>query len=507
MERWREMFRGADIYDVIRNAILIAGADSPRELLRRRQGIIEWLFAVAPVTVPVPAPLACGRVVDGAGNRLPPAAIPDGGGHHHDDNDGNFAAAEAQTSLIDQQILEALYDEIEEDTQVINEVLRIKDILINYKEQSVDTLFDGLRRLQLMRLSISVLKSTQIAEAVAPLNKHRSPVICKIARDLAKGWKGVAADWVGPSSANADTSPDISNPSTVEDDFGLPTPPMDVGAFFLPQSAAEQYVSEFLHKADDDDDESLIPNAKNDCGFGGYKMEIAKPVANMDENILRKGKDLSRQHGPPMRQANLQMKLVDPNVNTISKIHGLPTKQTPPLRQTNLQLGKTQGPRLHIKPASRFSIVTTKPNKPTHSQYTSRSQFSEETQNKYGLGTKPKQAQHHAIAITEQRPIAVVRKPLPDHKLERQATILEGCKVGIGKRNNTDIADLRLEATKRKLNDAYQEAENKKRKRCVQYVDMHDVIPNLQQRKATTTSTKQRRNRPNDRFSVSRSRK
>uniref|UniRef100_A0A0D3EMH7 Uncharacterized protein n=1 Tax=Oryza barthii TaxID=65489 RepID=A0A0D3EMH7_9ORYZ len=71
-------------------------------------------------------------------------------------------------------------------------------------------------------------------------------------------------------------------------------------------------------------------------------------------------------------------------------------------------------------------------------------------------------AQHHAIAITEQHPIAIVRKPLPDHvsKLERQATILEGCKVGIGKRNNTDIADLRLEATKRKLNDAYQEAEN-----------------------------------------------
>uniref|UniRef100_A0A0D9Y6V8 Uncharacterized protein n=1 Tax=Oryza glumipatula TaxID=40148 RepID=A0A0D9Y6V8_9ORYZ len=77
------------------------------------------------------------------------------------------------------------------------------------------------------------------------------------------------------------------------------------------------------------------------------------------------------------------------------------------------------------------------------------------------------EAQHHAIAITEQHPIAIVRKPLPDHvsKLERQATILEGCKVGIGKRNNTDIADLhiadlRLEATKRKLNDAYQEAEN-----------------------------------------------
>uniref|UniRef100_A0A0E0MUS0 Uncharacterized protein n=1 Tax=Oryza rufipogon TaxID=4529 RepID=A0A0E0MUS0_ORYRU len=92
-------------------------------------------------------------------------------------------------------------------------------------------------------------------------------------------------------------------------------------------------------------------------------------------------------------------------------------------------------------------------------QFTAKKYVSE---NKHGLGTKPKQAQHHAIAITEQHPIAIVRKPLPDHvsKLERQATILEGCKVGIEKRNNTDIADLRLEATKCKLNDAYQEAEN-----------------------------------------------
>uniref|UniRef100_A0A0E0FK78 Uncharacterized protein n=1 Tax=Oryza nivara TaxID=4536 RepID=A0A0E0FK78_ORYNI len=90
-------------------------------------------------------------------------------------------------------------------------------------------------------------------------------------------------------------------------------------------------------------------------------------------------------------------------------------------------------------------------------QFTAKKYVSE---NKHGLGTKPKQAQHHAIAITEQHPIAIVRKPLPDHvSLERQSNNIRRLQ-GIEKRNNTDIADLRLEATKRKLNDAYQEAEN-----------------------------------------------
>lgn len=43
----------------------------------------------------------------------------------------------------------------------------------------------------------------------------------------------------------------------------------------------------------------LIHYAENDCGYG-YKMEIAQPITNVDENIVYKWQDLSGQHEPPI---------------------------------------------------------------------------------------------------------------------------------------------------------------------------------------------------------------
>uniref|UniRef100_A0A0D3EMH6 Uncharacterized protein n=1 Tax=Oryza barthii TaxID=65489 RepID=A0A0D3EMH6_9ORYZ len=57
------------------------------------------------------------------------------------------------------------------DTQVNNKALRIKDIIMNYKEKAI---------------YLTIYLSTQTVEVVPPLNKHRSPVICKIAHDLAE---------------------------------------------------------------------------------------------------------------------------------------------------------------------------------------------------------------------------------------------------------------------------------------------------------------------------------
>uniref|UniRef100_A0A0D9UZS4 TFIIS N-terminal domain-containing protein n=1 Tax=Leersia perrieri TaxID=77586 RepID=A0A0D9UZS4_9ORYZ len=241
MGRWREMFRGADIYDVIRNAILIAAADSPRELHRRRQGIVELLFAVAPVSTSSLADKgkATAPQAGGSTTRRRSSA----GKRKRSDEDA--AAAGNAPSKFKQHAVEKLLDEIDEDTDVLNEVLRIKEILINYKEQSEETLFDGLRRLELMRLSLAALKSTEIIGAVVPLGKHRSPVICDLVQKLKTCWKGTASDWVTATS-KLDTSPNnTSKPYVVEGDSALPTPPMDMGAFFLfTWSTAEQYVSE-----------------------------------------------------------------------------------------------------------------------------------------------------------------------------------------------------------------------------------------------------------------------
>ncbi|KAK4346096.1 hypothetical protein RND71_036272 [Anisodus tanguticus] len=53
---------------------------------------------------------------------------------------------------------EALSDEIEEESQTVGEVLRIKKIIDNNQEESDSNIYESLRRLQLMALSVATLK-------------------------------------------------------------------------------------------------------------------------------------------------------------------------------------------------------------------------------------------------------------------------------------------------------------------------------------------------------------
>ncbi|KAL5220500.1 hypothetical protein ABZP36_025213 [Zizania latifolia] len=385
LDKWRKLFRGADIYDVIDNAILIAGADSPKKLRRRRDDILQLLFAVTrvpslagnPSNAAAAAAAAaggqlqlsrlggarrksekkskearCAAAAEARGQKteddidvelkegefVPDLAASDnGGGPFHDSSNGDNAAAAAAVddeapSLIDQhmaEMVQTLAVEIEEESEQINEVLRIKDVLMNYKEMSVDTLFDCLRRLQLMRLSVEKLKSTEILSAVAQLKNHRSPNICELVSTLTDGWKGVAGDWVNAMSTTiasnkSDTSSNMLNPSaaegllnqyTVEDDFGLPIPPMDVGAFLLTQSAAMEHVSELLLGLDDDG--NVMPgvesngNALCDSQNNGTRISNAAPDA----------------HVSPKQQTEALQPLTKDDENKLHNRQDLPTKR------------------------------------------------------------------------------------------------------------------------------------------------------------------------------------
>jgi hypothetical protein len=77
---------------------------------------------------------------------------------------------------------EALTDELEAESQAIAEVLRIKEILRHKEDEPESVLFESLRRLELMGMSMNILESTAIGKAVNPLRKHGS----KKVRDLAK---------------------------------------------------------------------------------------------------------------------------------------------------------------------------------------------------------------------------------------------------------------------------------------------------------------------------------
>jgi cobalamin biosynthesis protein CobT len=196
LDRWRDFFRGAGagICDVIENAILVAAADAPRELLHRRDRIAERLFttlrrdaappsfgsAAASTTPATPVEEDKGSVrrvaekeckVDSSSN-----GAHGGGGHGHgdedddsdsdderlrraaasnyghsyddDDEDDDQQQEDEQQHAADDteegkeeedheaEELEALTNEIDEESQIVGEVIRIKELLL-HKEDHV----------------------------------------------------------------------------------------------------------------------------------------------------------------------------------------------------------------------------------------------------------------------------------------------------------------------------------------------------------------------------------
>ncbi|XP_020406359.1 probable mediator of RNA polymerase II transcription subunit 26b [Zea mays] len=275
LEPWRELFRDRDIYDVISKAILVAATDSPQEFRRRRDGIVEQIYT-AP-TVPVPQGRAAGErsgraalEVSDKGSKVASCTVvapADEGNNskkkgtaaaHHQHANGNGDSADTDAfGASGMDWLQSLAEEMDAETQQIDEVLRIKEILLNHHELSSDTLFDSLRRLQLMQLTADKIKSTEIGGAIAAMRKHKSHKIRMLVHKIVKDWKAIVDDWVAATKATMDSGSnkhmDTSDTVSTEDG-GLATPPMDIGALYLVSHGTEiQNVSEFLHGMDDDD--------------------------------------------------------------------------------------------------------------------------------------------------------------------------------------------------------------------------------------------------------------
>jgi hypothetical protein len=150
MEPWRELFRGRDIYDVIGKAILVAATDSPQEFRRRRDGIVEQIY-----TAPIPQGRAAAAgersrralEVSDKGSKVAsctvaPAEEPEdnndrkkgiAAAQHANGNGDN--ADDADYGAAGMEWLKSLADQMDAETQEINEVLRIKDVLLNHHEQ------------------------------------------------------------------------------------------------------------------------------------------------------------------------------------------------------------------------------------------------------------------------------------------------------------------------------------------------------------------------------------
>ncbi|KAL9232627.1 hypothetical protein vseg_007716 [Gypsophila vaccaria] len=405
LEKWRKYFRRVkkgDIFDVIENAIMVAALDCAKEFEFRKSRIAQLLFSCR-----VSRCLGCNRVdLITPHDHLPQYEDEEGDHGGCGTQSKNEFGGEDDVDFEDEDEdeedveVEALTDLIEEEKELVNEVLRIKDILYNSKDESDSVLFESLRRLQLMHLTVNILKDTEIGKAVNNIRRHSSKDIRNLSRSLIDGWKVIVDEWVKSTQELAEGgTPDSINPSTVDEEEGLPSPPMDDGVFFSTQ------VMDFNQFFDGMDDDG---NPRNSGEFNS-----------------------NRQSGPR------KPSVVKPNV---AQRRDIPPKETTPISKDN------SAQRIKMQPPVQ------KPNKPSNTQSGPGrpSNRNEDTKLSKDSQLRPKL----------EKPV-VQRRPAPQPEKQRQS--------------NEDSVQDKLAAAKRKLQERYQQAENAKKQRTIQVMEIQDL--------------------------------
>ena len=148
LDEWRKYFGSAnsDIFEIIEHAIIVAASDCPKEFRVRRDGIAERLFSCRLTRC-----VGCDRVelAVGADSKKEKHDGDDGdndkSGFERDGVEFEGAGASKESKVNGDANLgdsnysfgeaEALSDEMEEESQYVAEILRIKDVLLNPEDE------------------------------------------------------------------------------------------------------------------------------------------------------------------------------------------------------------------------------------------------------------------------------------------------------------------------------------------------------------------------------------
>lgn len=143
LDFWRTFFRTAnsDIFDVIEYAIVVAASDCPKEFRLRRDRIAEKLFSCRLARC-----FGCNQVElvvpqeeeNDEGDEFKDSCGGNGGFGSKDSKVNSSRNDDNQMNRVNNYSYdeaEALTEKIEEESQIVGEVLRIKEMLANHKEE------------------------------------------------------------------------------------------------------------------------------------------------------------------------------------------------------------------------------------------------------------------------------------------------------------------------------------------------------------------------------------
>lgn len=430
VDKWRKFFKGAgtDICSLIEYAIVVAASDCPNEFKRRRDRIAQRLYTSKllrccecdAVTLAEPHDDIMDDVDDEEG-------IKD---CRDKDNDKvNSSTGEADGNRVSNYSYdeaEALTEEIEEESQVLREVNRIKDILGN-SDESDSQLYECLRRLELMQLTVETLKATEIGKQVNQLRKHNSKEIRSMVKRLVSGWKELVDEWVKTAgtlavAAIAGTSPDSVSLATADDENGLPSPPLDEGAFLAAHTASIE-ISQIFDGMDDDGNPRVAEKTENDVYDDDDDDDEKQCIVERPHKIKQSDNqsNLTRDRRPCGKQ--------ETNKERVELKRNAP-----------IQVGRDcQGHRMSS--SSRITTGSGPGRPPISSEYKG---YRDNVQHRTDLSRNQTKPNSFALQNKSRSPEDAYVK-------------------------------VKLEAAKRKLQEGYQQVENAKKQRTVQVMDLQDL--------------------------------
>ncbi|KAL5198863.1 hypothetical protein ABZP36_002375 [Zizania latifolia] len=292
----------------------------------------------------------------------------------------------------------------------------IKAILLNNQEKSEAALLELLRRLQQLEFSVDTLTVTEIGKAVSSLRKHNSKQIRHLVRLLIEGWKRIVDEWMSHRDAIVDHTPQSMHPSSLEqDERVLSTSSMDESALFATPSSSIRLSEENQgSKFFDgmDGDGNTMNNGARDNG-----------------QLYTRNQEPARRPLPPTPQQ------YDPDQSWRQEQSAM--RQS---RPQELRNGQTK--------EQFIASMLARPSNPES-----------------GLGRpqpRPKQHQDASPAHGRLQPMPS-DKPASHHDENSVRAKLELAR------------NAKLEATKRKLQEGYQEYDNAKKQRTIQMVDSQDL--------------------------------
>ncbi|CAM0873544.1 unnamed protein product [Alopecurus aequalis] len=303
---------------------------------------------------------------------------------------------------------------------VAAEVFRVKAALSSSQQMSEDQLLQLLQRLKQLKFTVDTIKVTDIGKAVKQLRKHGSKQIRQLVRSLIEDWQSIVSEWVSNDAGIVDHTPQSMDASCLEqEEGGLPFPPTDEAAFFATPCSSIQLM-EFFDDMDDDG------NVRTDAKEG----EQQHPA---NQESIKEQTPIGQRYDP------VENWRLDQSAVRKSRLRGPFGWQTgqQPITETqekpsNAAFGPGRPDRLHSE-----SI---------------------------GSEMRPKQLQVISVAQTQRRPRPTIPNQLPSpHDQSSFRAKLELAK------------NAKLEVTKRKLQEGYQEFSNAKQQRTVQMVDPQDL--------------------------------